>query len=119
MRHNYQTFDIHKIKSLMELGVKCNLIGLERRFNNPKGRILLIKVYDTHSMGGGIGFTVHVSTPKNNMLTDMVFVKDRPWIDCMSSPSSGLGYSGDLEDYNSIAKFISDTCNLPDMTLKD
>jgi hypothetical protein len=118
MKHNYQTFDHYNIKELMRLGVKCNLIGIERYFHNPKGRILLIQVYDPHSMGGGIGFTAHVSNPKNDMLTDMVFVEERPWTD-LCKPKHGLGYAGELDDYKLIAKFISDTCNLPDMILKE
>ena len=116
-KRNYQTFDIYKLKKLMDLGVECNISGMERYFHNPKGRIIIMQIYDPHSMGGGIGFTVHTSNPKNKMLTDMCFVEDRHW-DNMQEPNHGLGYNSDLEDYESIARFISKTCSLPDMILK-
>ena len=69
-------------------------------------------------MGGGIGFRVSTSNPKNDMLTSIEFVKERPWTQ-MCEPNSGLGYKGDLEDYESIATFIAKTCSLPDMILKE
>ena len=114
---NIQTFDINKLEELMKLGVKCNFIGLERYFHNPKQRILLIQVYNPFSMGGGIGFTVHTSNPKNDMLTSFSFVEERHWSN-MNENNSGLSYSGDLKDFKRLSRFISETCSLPDMVLK-
>ena len=115
--YKYQTFNLCKLKDLMGLGVKCNIKGIERYFNNPKSRIIVLQIYDPTSMGGGIGFTVHVSNPENNMLADMIWVKNRPWTD-MQENNVGFVYLGSLDDYKSIAKEIAEHCCLPDMTLK-
>ena len=113
-----QIFEIYKLKDLAKLGVECNLIGIERYFHNPKGRLIMMDMYDSHSMGGGIGFTVSTSNPKNDALIDIVFVKERQWTR-MCKPNCGLSYRGDLDDYKKIAKFIADTCSLPDMILRE